>query len=175
MTLFRSAALAVVLVLAAPSLAFAQQECAYGQHFVAGDISVSGAFLRASVKGARSAGAYLVIDNAGTEADRLVGVSSAAAPDISIHEMQLEGDMMKMSALSDGLVVPAGGHVALEPKGYHLMLTGMPKPFVAGECVEMVLHFERAGDLQVMFNVGAIAQQTAPTGEAGHDMSSMGH
>ena len=173
MTIFRSAALAVLLVVGVPTVALAHEDCAPGQHFTAGDITISGAFTRATVKGARAAGAYLVIDNAGSAPDRLVSVKSAAAADVSVHEMRLEGDVMKMSALPDGLEVPAGGEVTLAPSGYHLMLTGLAQPFVAGECVAMVLHFERAGDVPVLFSVGSIAQKTAPAGDdtSAHDMS----
>ena len=72
------------------------------------------------------------------------------------------------------------GTVALDPMGYHLMLTGFSQPFVKGQCLEMTLHFAKAGDLKVELNIGGFAQSSPPSGsdapaEPSHtmDMSSM--
>lgn len=170
MTLFSSAALAALILVAAPSLAFAHHGvihtgCPTGQTFTAGDITVSGAFVRATPKGAQSAGGYLTINNSGGGADTLTGASSEAASDIGIHSMAMNGDMMEMKPVEGGLEVPAGGRVTLDPMGYHLMLTGMEQPFVEGQCVEMTLHFVTVGDLPIELNIGGMAQKVPPTGE----------
>ncbi|MBN9305261.1 MAG: hypothetical protein BGO82_08875 [Devosia sp. 67-54] len=185
MTRFSLAALLAALALAAPSLAFAHEGivhdgCPTGQSFTAGDITVSGAYARATPPNARSAGAYLSIANAGPEADTLTGASTEAATDTSLHQMKMNGQVMEMSALPDGLPIPAGGSVALDPMGYHLMLTGFSQPFVKGQCLEMTLHFAKAGDLKVELNIGGFAQSSPPSAsdapaEPSHamDMSSM--
>ncbi|RYE82364.1 MAG: copper chaperone PCu(A)C, partial [Hyphomicrobiales bacterium] len=98
--------------------------CAAGQSFTAGDITVSGAYIRATLPGAKSAGGYMSIVNAGTAGDRLVAINGKTAKAIEVHEMKLEGDVMKMSALPDGAEVPAGETVALEPGGVHVMFMG---------------------------------------------------
>lgn len=188
MTLFRSAAVAALILVAAPSLAFAHHGvihtgCPTGQTFTAGDITVSGAFVRATPKGAQSAGGYLTISNAGSAAVTFTGASSEAASAVDIHSMAMNGDVMEMKPVEGGLAVPAGGSVTLDPMGYHLMLTGMEQPFVEGQCVEMILHFATAGDLPIELNIGGMAQRVPPTGEgmtsapmddmSGMDMSSM--
>jgi copper(I)-binding protein len=61
------------------------------------------------------------------------------------------------------------------------MLTGFSQPFVQGQCVEMTLHFAKAGDLKVELNIGSFSQSAPPAGDGGvsvkpsgePDMSSM--
>jgi len=175
MTLLRSAALAALLLVSLPSLASAHHDvvnggCAAGQVFNAGDITVTGAFTRATPASAQSAGGYFTISNSGASADTLTGASSEAATDISLHRMQMTGDVMTMSAVDGGLEIPPGGTVVLAPSGYHLMLTGMMQMFRECECVNLTLHFARAGVVSVQLNVGSMAQKTRPTGDADPSM-----
>jgi copper(I)-binding protein len=170
MTPLNVSALAALFLLSTPALA---APCAFGQTFSKGAITVTGAYLRATLKGAASAGGYLTIANSGASPDSLTGISSDAAAGVAVHQMKMDGNMMEMSAV-DALSIPAGGAVALDPMGYHLMLTGFPKPFAEGDCVSMTLHFAQAGDLPVTFNVGGFAQDAPPTAPASgvSDMSS---
>jgi copper(I)-binding protein len=184
MTFLRPAALAAMLLVSLPSLGFADDGlvpagCPAGAVFTQGGITVSGAFARAMLPHAQSAGGYFTIANTGPDADTLTGASSAAAPDIGIHQMKMNGQVMEMSAVEGGLPIPAGSSVALTPDGFHLMMTGMPKPFSEGACVALTLHFAKAGDLAVLLNVGSVAQDAAPSGgvpvksSGGMDMSGM--
>ena len=185
MTFLRPAALAAMLLVALPSFALADDGlvpagCPAGAVFTQGGITVTGAFTRAMLPHAQSAGGYFAIANAGPDADTLTGASSAAAPDIGIHQMKMNGQVMEMSAVEGGLPIPPGGSVALTPDGFHLMMTGMPKPFTQGACVALTLHFAKAGDLRVLLNIGGVAQDAAPTSggvpvksSGGMDMSGM--
>jgi hypothetical protein len=180
MTRLRTAALAALFILPS-SLALADAACPTGQSFTAGRITVTGAFARATPKGAQSAGGYLTVANAGSTPDTFTGATSPAAGDIAIHQMKMNGNIMEMSPVAGGLTIPAGGSVKLDPMGYHLMMTGLSQPFVEGQCVRLTLHFAKAGDLPVQFNVGGLAQQVPPGGSSGAsampsggmDMSSM--
>ena len=98
------------------------------------------------------------------------GASSGAANDVTLHRMKMHGTVMEMAAVEGGLEVPAGGTVALDPMGSHLMLTGMPAPLVEGQCVEMVLHFAHAGDVPIELNIGGRAQMVPPIGAADPSM-----
>ncbi|HEX4297297.1 MAG TPA: copper chaperone PCu(A)C [Devosia sp.] len=185
MTVLRFAAPAAFLLAAVPTAALAASGivagCPAGQSFSAGPITVSGAFLRATPKGAQSAGGYLTISNTGASADIFTGASSPAADSVELHQMKMNGNVMEMSDVSGGLPIPPGGSLRLDPFGYHLMLTGMAAPFVQGDCVAMTLHFATAGDIPVEFNVGSMGQATAPAASGGvsvmpsggMDMSSM--
>ena len=142
--------------------------CETGQGFAAGDIAVTGAFTRATLPGAKAAGGFMTIVNAGAEGDRLVGASTKTAKTTEIHEMKMEGDMMKMRALSEGIDIPAGGTVELAPGGYHVMMMGLVQPLYEKACVEVILNFETAGELPVMLNVAAPDAKAAPGGHEGH-------
>ena len=72
---------------------------------------------------------------------RLVGASSPVAGVVEVHEMKREGDVMRMRAI-DGLELPAGRAVKLEPGGYHVMLIGLEKPLAPGASVPITLTFE---------------------------------
>jgi len=170
MSLFRTAALAASVAVAACGAALAQSpgvepSCAYGQAFTAGSITVTGAFMPAAPKGAPTAAAYMQIASTGG-ADTLTGATSAAG-ELSLHQMKSDGNVMQMVPVAGGLPVPAGGSVSLDPMTYHLMMSGMAQPFTEGECVEMTLHFANAGDLPIALNVGPIGSRTAPTGPSG--------
>jgi periplasmic copper chaperone A len=183
---FHAPALAVLLFTSASSIALADDGvisagCPTGQSFALGDLTVSGAFVRATAKGAPVAGAYLSIANAGSAPDTLTGATSLAAGSVALHQMSMSGNVMKMSPLEGGLVIPAGGSASLDPMGSHLMLTGPTQPLVEGGCVEMVLHFAHAGDLPIELNIGGLGQKSAPATQNGvsvmlsgaMDMSSM--
>jgi copper(I)-binding protein len=175
MTGFRSAAMAALLLIISPALAYAHHDvmhdgCPAGQSFTSGDITVTGAYTRATLPGAKSAGGFLSIVNSGTTADRLTGGASEAARLVEVHEMKMVGDVMEMARVEGGLEIPAGGSVDLVPGGFHVMMMGMEQAFEEGECILVTLHFEKAGDLEIMLNVGGVGQD-APV--MGHDMDGM--
>lgn len=132
-----------------------------------GDLALNGPFARATLPNAPVAGGFLTIVNSGTEDDRLVSASVDFAKEAQIHEMAMEGDVMKMRQLPDGLVIPAGESVVLEPGGYHLMFMGLSQPLVEGEKVPVTLTFEKAGTVTIELHIGAAAAD-APAGKMGH-------
>jgi copper(I)-binding protein len=163
-------ALAALTFLAVPAVAhegMLHDGCPAGQTFAAGDITVSGAFSRATLPNAPVGAGYMSISNAGSAPDRLIGVSTAATPRVEIHNMRMEDGVMKMEKVEGGLEVPAGGSVSLSPEGYHIMLFKPTQPLVEGECLTLVLTFETAGELPVQLSVGGIGASDAPD-HSGH-------
>lgn len=132
-----------------------------------GNIEITAPFIRATLPNAPVAGGFLTLTNTGTEDDRLLDVTSAIAKDGQIHEMAMEGDVMKMRQLTEGLVIPAGETVALEPGGYHLMFMGLNQPLVEGETVSVTLTFEKADEITIDLPVAGTAAD-APAGHMGH-------
>jgi copper(I)-binding protein len=118
-------------------------------------LRVSNPFARATPPGARVAGAFMTIRNTGPEADRLVSVSSPVAGLVEIHEMAMEGGMMKMRALK-GIDLKPGATVELAPGGYHVMLEDLKQPLKQGEQIPVQLTFEKAGVLEIKVNVEAM-------------------
>lgn len=142
---------------------------AHAQDGVAvGDLTISGAFTRATLPNAPVAGGYVTITNAGDEADRLLDAQSSFSPDVQIHEMAVVNDVMQMSQLPDGLEIPAGEMVTLEPGGLHLMFMDISQPFVEGETVPVTLSFERAGDVEIELAVQAFGASGMSSGHEGH-------
>lgn len=172
-----SAAVALAVICLAmqglPSQVFAHEglvheDCPAGQTFTAGALQISGAFTRATLPAAKVGGGYLTIENRSATPDRLLGGTSEAVETVQIHQMTMEGDVMKMGRAEGGLEIPAGEAVTLAPGGYHLMMIGLRNPLVEGECVEVTLQFEQAGDVSVMLKVSGMAADAAPEGHAHH-------
>lgn len=136
-------------------------ETAQHDILVLGDIEIANAFARATLPNAPVGGGFMTITNTGSEDDRLIGAASDVAGASQVHEMKLEGDVMKMRALEEGVVLPAGETVTLAPGGLHIMFMGIEQPFVEGECVEVKLTFEKAGEVGFCMPVGAVAADGA--------------
>jgi copper(I)-binding protein len=130
-------------------------------------VSVEQAWARATAPGARVAGGYMLVRNAGSAADKLVSASSPAAAKVETHVHINDNGVMKMREVK-GYDVPAGGSFELKPGGAHLMFMEIRKPFVEGEKVPVVLKFEKAGEVKVEFHVGRIGEKAAPAGGHKH-------
>ncbi len=98
--------------------------------------------------GTSTSAVYLVIRNEGEQADRLLGAESEAAQTVELHQSKMEGGTMKMEPV-EAIDIPPGGQVELKPGGLHIMLIGLKRDLPAGERLTLVLHFERAGDIEV--------------------------
>ena len=81
-----------------------------------GDIHIGHPYARAMLPGAKVGGGYLKIDNGGA-ADRLVSVRSDRATSVQLHEMKMDGGIMIMGELKDGITIPANTTVELMPGG----------------------------------------------------------
>ncbi|WP_297103376.1 copper chaperone PCu(A)C [uncultured Devosia sp.] len=136
-----------------------------------GDLTISGAFTRATLPNAPVAGGFLTLTNTGAQDDTLIAVETPVAKEGQIHEMAMEGDVMKMRQLPDGLVLPAGETVVLEPGGYHLMFMGLTDPIAEGDAVPVTLTFEKAGTI----TLDLIAAGSAADAPAEDHSAHMGH
>jgi len=133
-----------------------------------GTLTLSGAFTRATLPNAPVGGGYVTITNTGSEDDRLTSATTPIAGEVQIHEMKLEGDIMKMAELADGLAIPAGETVTLAPGGFHLMFMQLNQALVEGTEVPVTLTFEKAGTVEIMLTVEGIAARMPSAGA--HDM-----
>ncbi|SEV87525.1 hypothetical protein SAMN04488515_0004 [Cognatiyoonia koreensis] len=121
-----------------------------------GDLMLTDPFTRATLPNAPVAGGFLTIVNMGETDDTLVAATSDIAGTTEIHTMEMDGDVMRMRELEDGLPVPAGEAVELKPGGFHLMFMQLNAPLVEGETVSVTLTFESAGEVTLDLPVGAI-------------------
>lgn len=133
----------------------------------AGDLTITGAFARATPPNAPVGGGYLAITNNGSEDDRLIAARSPAAPDVQMHEMAVVDDVMQMRRLADGVPLPAGETVTFEPGGLHLMFMQIPEPFEQGTTIPVTLTFERAGEVKVVLEVRGMGAGAGSHGDGG--------
>ena len=125
---------------------------------------------RATAPQQKVGGAYVTLTS--PAGDRLLGASSPVAGRVEMHEMQVEGTVMRMRELADGLPLPAGQAVSLAPGGNHLMLVDLKQPLVAGQAIPVQLRFRDAPPMEVLMQVAPVgapgpAQHTAMPGH-GH-------
>jgi periplasmic copper chaperone A len=118
-----------------------------------GDLEIIHPSISAPPPSAKSAAAYVVISNEGTEADRLIGVEVAGVGMAMLHASVTDADGLTSMEHLDGVDLPPGAIVALEPGAMHIMLTGLTARFVDGETVKGALIFERAGRFEMEFMV----------------------
>ncbi len=122
----------------------------------AGALSIEAPWSRATPGGAKVAGGFMKITNNGSEPDRLVGGSVPFAGRFEVHEMAMEGGIMKMRHLGSGLEIKPGETIELKPGGYHLMFMDLKQGLKEGDTVKGTLVFEKAGKVDVEFKVGPI-------------------
>lgn len=134
-----------------------------GQVIRLGDLEIVAPWSRATPGGAKVAGGFMKITNKGQSPDRLVGGSSEISGAFEVHEMRMDGNVMRMRALEKGLEIKPGETVELKPGGYHVMLLDLKKPLKAGDTVKGTLVFEKAGKVEVSYSVQTMS------GGGGHD------
>jgi periplasmic copper chaperone A len=132
-------------------------------------IMVEQAWARASAGNATTGAAYATVMG-GSEPDRLVGVSTPVAATAEVHESFTDNGVMKMRAVT-ALPIPAGKSVTFSPGGYHVMLTGLKKPLVAGESFPLTFRFEHKPPVTVDVPIRPIGRDTpgvGPTSDEDH-------
>ena len=115
-----------------------------GLVFAQPKIEVKDAWVREVPPTSKMSAAYMVIENKGSEADKLIDANNNASQITEIHET-VEGRMRRVKALE----IPVGSKVELKPGGYHIMLINLNKPLKEGEKVEITLKFEKSGEIKV--------------------------
>ena len=149
--------------------AFALLASAASAHeYKAGSIEIKHPWARATPKGSEVAGGYMKLINTGTEPDWLIGGTNASAGKFEIHEMSMDGGVMKMRLLPNGIEIKPGQTVELKPGSYHLMFVGLNQPFEKGKRVKGTLQFEKAGKVDVEYSVEAAGAPSAPTSGHSH-------
>lgn len=136
-----------VSLLAVPSMA---------QDYKLGSLEITTPWTRATAPTARTGGGFMTITNKGTTPDRLVSARSTASEKVEIHEMQMDGSVMRMRELAKGLDIPPGATVMLKPGSYHIMFMELKAPLAKDAKVPVTLVFEKAGSIDVQLNVQAM-------------------
>lgn len=136
MRLAKSASIALAFLIAAGAARAGQE------HF-----TITGAWARPAQAGGNSAG-YFSITNKGPGADRITGARCRDANSVGLHEMTMDGMVMKMRPLK-GLDLPVGKTETLAPGGMHLMMIGLKAPLQPGEKSPCTLFLEHGGKVPI--------------------------
>jgi copper(I)-binding protein len=129
---------------------------AQARDYKLGAIDIADPWFRATPKGASVAAGYMKITNKGSTADRLISGSSEIAPTFEVHEMTMDNGVAKMRPVKGGLEIKPGKTVELKPGSFHVMFVGLKKPLTAGEHIAATLVFEKAGAINVEYDVLAM-------------------
>ena len=124
-------------------------------------VKVEQAWARATVPGQKATGAFMKIT--ATQATQLVAVATPVAGVAEVHEMKMEGGVMKMRAMQ-ALDLPAGQAVELKPGGYHLMLMDLKAPLAKDSSVALTLTFRDAKGVETRQQVNVPVTTGMPQG-----------
>ena len=138
-------------------------------------VEVKDAWVRTSVPGQKATGSFMKIT--AKDGAKLVGASSPAAGVTEVHEMKMEGDVMKMRAIPGGLDIPPGKTVELRPGGYHIMLMDLKATLVKDSTVPLTLVFKDAKGAESKVELKVPVATSAPGAPAAKpgDMPAMDH
>ena len=125
-------------------------------------VEVKGAWARATVQGQKASGAFMQLT--AKDKAQLVSVSSPVAGVAEVHEMKMDGDVMKMRAVQGGLDLPAGKAVDLKPGGFHVMLMDLKAPLVKDTTVPLTLVFKDSKGAQFKTELKVPVTSAAPAG-----------
>ncbi len=125
---------------------------------------VEGAWVRGSVPGQQGTGGFMRLT--AREPLQLVGAATPAAGSAEIHEMKMEGDVMRMRAVDKVDLVP-GTPFELKPGGYHLMLMELKQPLQKDTLVPLTLLFRNAAGAQLKMELQVPVSMQAPGAPAG--------
>ena len=122
-------------------------------------VDVKDAWARTTVPGQKASGAFMKLT--AKEGTRLVGASSPVAGVTEVHEMKMDGDIMRMRAVA-GVDLPAGQTVELKPGGYHVMLMELKTALRKDSSIPLTLTFKDAKGAESKMEVSLPVLTMAP-------------
>ena len=158
---------ALVAALCALALA-AFSPVAKAHSYKIGELEIGHPWTRATPPGATVAGGFLTITNKGTTPDRLVSATFTQSTSTEVHEMAMDGGVMKMRELVKGLEIKPGEKLELKPGGFHLMFMNTSRALAVDERLKGTLVFEKAGRVEVEFKVESMGFKGSNANDNGH-------
>lgn len=137
---------------------------ALAQDYKLGSLDIHHPWARPSA--GQTGAAYFIIENKGKADDALVSVESGVADKVQIHDMTMDGMVMRMRRL-EKLPLPAGQTVRVAPGGLHIMLIGLKAPLKDGDMFPMRLVFDKAGPIDVSAHVQTLEEMRKGEAKAG--------
>lgn len=142
----------ILKAFALAALTAAPATLATAHEYKAGTILVDHPYSFATPPGAATAAGYMTLTNNGKEDDRLIAARSAFSKTL-LHESKKVDGVITMRHQHDGVPIPASDTVVFEPGGLHVMFIGLEERLKEGDEAAVTLVFEKAGEIDVTFNV----------------------
>ena len=136
-------------------------------------VDVKNAWVRTTVPGQKATGAFMTLS--AKDGAQLVAASSPVAGVVEIHEMKMEGDVMKMRALPGGLALPAGKPVELKPGGLHVMLMDLKAALPKDSTIPLTLSFKDAKGVETKLELKLPVAASNPAGGGNADAGQHKH
>lgn len=127
-----------------------------------GNLVIESPWSRATPGGAKIGAGYLAIVNIGTQPDRLTAASSPIAERVEIHSTSMDGGVMRMRKITEGLELKAQEVTEFKPGGLHLMFIGLKQQIKKGDKFPVRLTFASAGTVDLIFVAAAIGAKSGP-------------
>ncbi len=134
---------------------------AFASEYMAGSIKILQPWTRQTPAAAKVAGGFMTLVNTGTSADRLIGGTIDNAARFEVHEMSVAEGVMRMRQLQSGLEIKPGATVVLKPGSYHVMFLDLRSAPAAGKRLKGTLVFEKAGTIDVEYEVEPAGASTS--------------
>lgn len=116
---------------------------------------VENAWVRATVPGQASSGAFMTVTASADS--KLLSVQSPVAKIVQIHQSSMKNDVMIMQEV-ESVALPAGKPVVLDTNSYHIMLIDLTAQVKEGDHVPLTLVVEDAQGLKTSIKVDATAR-----------------
>ena len=106
---------------------FLSPNFAFSHDYYLGQLTIDHPYLVLPMPGMKSASGYLIIKNKGNKSDVLYEIETLFSEKVELHEMSMEGNIMKMKKINDGIEIPPRKEVILKPGGLHIMFKNLNK------------------------------------------------
>ena len=128
-------------------------------------VQVSDAWVRATLPGQSVGAAYMRVRS--KEDLTLIDVASTVSRTAELHQMSMQGDLMRMREVK-ALKVSPDKEAALEPGGTHVMLINLKRPMKVGDALTLKLTFRRTNGSTFVLPVSARVKSMAAEAMHGH-------
>lgn len=124
-------------------------------------VTISEPYARATFPMAQSGAVYLTITNTGemTRVLSAVTVNDTIADDAQIHTTDMNGDMMQMRQVTEGIPLAANDTITFKPGSYHIMLLGLKQGLSEGNTIALTLVMKNGETIDINATVKAIDKQ----------------
>jgi len=115
---------------------------------LASDITVEGAYARATPPNLPNSAAFMTVKNSSDKLVSIISASSEVSKVVELHTHDMKDGVMKMYQVPK-IDIPAKGETVLKPGGFHIMFIGLHSPLKVGEEVTLTINLSNGESQRV--------------------------